>query len=260
MKKALKALAGRAVFAAGMHRHLLGDRGIIVAFHRVNDQTAGDALTVSCRSFARFCAFFKRHYEVLPLGEMVARIDRGESIGGSLAITFDDGYLDNYTVAAPILRHHALPATFFITSQFIGTQTVPCWDADVTPPPRWMSWDQVRALAAQGFTIGGHTRSHANLGEVAGDTARKEIRGGREEIEAELGTAIDLFAYPFGRPDALAEDNRDLVREAGFRCCVSCHGGTVTSRTDPFRLYRVPINDWFADPHQFGLETALSRT
>jgi len=259
VKRFLKSLAGRAVHLTGLHRKLLADTGVIVAFHRVDDRVAGDALSLSVDAFDRFCRFFKRYYDVISLSDFLTRLEGGIDVAGSLAITFDDGYLDNYENAAPILEKYALPATFFITSDFIETDTVAWWDAEISPPLPWMRWEHVRTLADSGFEIGGHTRTHANLGEISGDAAMKEISGGREVLEEKLGRPVDLFAYPYGRVDALAEENRDLVREAGFRCCVSCHGGTVTNRSNPFRLHRVPINGWFADPYQFGLEVVLSR-
>jgi peptidoglycan/xylan/chitin deacetylase (PgdA/CDA1 family) len=259
VKKLLKSLAGRGLHHSGLHRRALRETGVIVAFHRVDDRVAGDALSVGVDAFDRFCQFFRRHYDVISLGDLVTRLERGVDVAGSLAITFDDGYLDNYENAAPILRRLDLPATFFVTSDFIETETVAWWDAEISPPPPWMNWKQVRALADWGFEIGGHTRTHANLGEISGDAATKEIAGGRSILEKKLDRDVDLFAYPYGRVDAMAEENRDFVREAAFRCCVSCHGGLVTNRSDPFRLHRVPINGWFADPYQFGLEVVLSR-
>ncbi len=257
--KGLRGAAGRLLFAAGGHRPLLRETGTIVAFHRVNDRTAGDALSVSTAAFEAFCRFFRRHFDVIPLGELVGRLEERRPLAGCLSITFDDGYLDNYECAAPVLRALGLPATFFVVSQFIGTDAVAWWDAKLSPPPAWMSWEQVRELRRQGFEIGAHTRTHADLGVLVGDAARKEIAGGREELEAQLGGSVDLFAYPYGRPNAMAEENRALVREAGFRCCVSCHGGLVTPRSHPFRLPRVPVNGWFGGPGQLGLEVALGR-
>ena len=256
-KRRVKSLAGRALFDTRLHRALPGRPGTVVAFHRVNDETAGDAISFGVGDFERICRFFRRHFDVIPLGEMVTRLEQGRSLAGALSITFDDGYADNYECAAPILRDLGLPATFFVVSQFMGTDTVAWWDSGLEPAPRWMSWEQVRSLHRQGFEIGAHTRTHANLGEVAEDVALKEIMGGRGELEAELGAPVDLFAYPYGRRNAMAERSRDIVRQAGFRCCVSCHGGLVPSGTDPFWMQRVPINGWFRDPYQFGLETAL---
>ncbi len=259
LKRSIKSLAGRLLFETGLARRRLRRTGVVVAFHRVNDATAGDPLTVSVPDFERFCRFFRRHFEVVPLGEVVARCEAGRSLGGTLAITFDDGYLDNFLHAAPVLRSLGLPATFFVVSGFIGSEAVPAWDRELDPPPRWMTWDQVRALRREGHEIGAHTRSHPDLGRLLGPEALEEMAGSRRDIQKEIDAPVELFAYPFGGREHFAEANRPLVRQAGFRCCVSCYGGTNPDGADPFRLQRVPISSWFGTPWQFGLEVALDR-
>ncbi len=257
--RAWKRAAGSALFALGAQRALLRDTGVVVAFHRVNDRTAGDALSVGVADFARFCRFFRAHFDVIPLGALLTRLERGQPLAGCLAISFDDGYLDNYSCAAPVLQQLGLPATFFAVSSFLGSRTRAWWDAGIEPAPPWMSWAQLRELHAAGFEIGAHTHTHANLGEIRGKQAREEILRGKDELEQGLGAAVSNFAYPYGRANALSEENRALVRELGLRSCASCHGGLIRPDTEPFRLPRVPINGWFASAAQFGLEVALGR-
>jgi peptidoglycan/xylan/chitin deacetylase (PgdA/CDA1 family) len=191
------------------------------------------------------------------LRSLVDRLERGDTLDRHLAITFDDGYRDNFENAAPILERLSLPATFFIVSQWIGSDVVPWWDRELGVRHPWMTWDQARELRRRGFDIGAHTRTHANLGEVRGDVAREEIAGARRELERQFGEAVDLFAYPYGAKNQMTPENLELVRAAGFRCCCSCYGGLTTAGTDPFRLLRVPITPWYASPHQFGLELAF---
>lgn len=257
--RTLKGAAGSTLCALGAQRALLRETGVVVAFHRVNDRTAGDALSVGVAHFARLCRFFRRHFDVIPLGALLDRLEARQPLAGCLAISFDDGYLDNFSCAAPVLAELGLPATFFAVSSFLGTQTRAWWDAGIEPAPAWMSWAQLRELHAAGFEIGAHTRSHANLGVVAGAAAREEILAGRCELEQGLGARVSNFAYPYGRANAITEANRELVREAGLRSCASCHGGRVLAQTDPYHLPRVPINGWFASPGQFGLEVVLGR-
>lgn len=254
----LKSLAGDALSTFGLHSLLLGDRGVVVAFHRVSDAYR-DPLTCSVKDFESFCRFFKRRFTVVALGEMVSRLERGQSLSGMLAVTFDDGYRDNYESAAPILRSLGLPATFFVVSDFIESDIVPWWDRERDPPPKWMSWSQVRRLHEDGFAIGAHTRTHVDLGDVTGPQAETEISGSRQMIEARLGAPVELFAYPYGRAENLTESNRELVRASGFRCCASCFGGTNPRGTDSFRLRRIAIASWFETPGQFAFEVALRR-
>src|SRR6185295_5463959 len=70
----------------------------------------------------------------------------------------------------------------------------------------------------------------------------------------QLGEPVDLFAYPYGGRDNLAESNRDLARAAGFRCCCSCYGGVTGADADPFCLPRVPVSPWYGSPQMFGFE------
>src|ERR1043165_3838593 len=109
VRRTAEAVLGRGLVSFRLHRLCAGERGIVVAFHRVNDTIPEDGLTRSSRNFERFCRFFKANYDVVSLGDFVDRLERGASLNGALAITFDDGYLDNYEVAAPILRKLALP-------------------------------------------------------------------------------------------------------------------------------------------------------
>jgi peptidoglycan/xylan/chitin deacetylase (PgdA/CDA1 family) len=99
-----------------------GTRGrlSILIFHRVLAET--DPLfpgEPSAAQFDKLCAHLRARFEVLPLSEAVTRLQQGSLPAGALAITFDDGYADNLSIAAPILRKHHLPATLFIATGYL---------------------------------------------------------------------------------------------------------------------------------------------
>ena len=248
------------MFASPLDAVLLRKAAVVVAFHRIEDTDDSDSLSIGVEMFERYCRFFRRHFQVVPLRELVSALERREPVGRRLAITFDDGYLDNFENAAPVLERLSLPATFFVVSRFIGSTIVPWWDRARGVSHPWMTWDQVRSLHQRGFDIGAHTRTHVDLGTAIGRDARDEIVGSRHELEKQLAVPVDLFAYPYGRPNNLVEANRTLIREAGFRCCCSCFGGVVHQGADPFHVARVPISPWYTSPHQFGLEVALGKS
>jgi len=260
MKGPIKRLLGHTIFSSRLGTVLFRNSAVIVTFHRVQDTDVSEGLTVSIRSFERYCRFFARHFNVVPLRELVAKLERGDTPNCELAITFDDGYLDNFENAAPVLERYHLPATFFVVSQWIGTDVVPWWDRQAGVQHPWMTWDHVRSLRRRGFDIGAHTRTHADLGSVVDMEATEEIVGGRHELERQLGSPVELFAYPYGRRVNLADSNRRLVQGAGFRCCCSCFGGLIARGTDPFDLQRVPISERYESPVQFGVELALGRS
>jgi peptidoglycan/xylan/chitin deacetylase (PgdA/CDA1 family) len=249
-----KARLARPVFATGLHRLLLRGRGVIVAFHRVDDRVRGNPIGCGIDEFRAYLDFFQRHFRVVPLSALLDRVRDGRGPGRLLAITFDDGYLDNCRVAAPELRRRGLPACFFVTAGFIGTRTQPWWDVEYGARAEWMTWDDVRRLRDDGFEIGAHTLTHADLGRVEGEAAERELAEPREILRRELGAAPTLFSFPYGARHRMTEENRGRVKDAGYRCCLSGYGGTVARGDDPYHLRRAPIGLWHLSPHHLGFE------
>lgn len=257
--KRIKGAVGHAAGAAGVFARAFRSRMIIVAFHRIRDDMPEDGLTCGSTKFENFCEFFRRHFSVISLSEQVAGSRAGKDMGGTLSITLDDGYRDNYEVAAPILRKLGLPAAFFVTTGFVGTQTIAPWDRELSRQPGWMDWDQVRSLAAQGFEIGNHTDTHIDMGIADAHTVRAELAVSSRKLHEQLGQPMRLFAYPFGGPDNICGRSLELVREAGFDCCVSCLGGTNARRSSPFNLNRIAMGQGLVSPDQFGFDLLIGR-
>jgi peptidoglycan/xylan/chitin deacetylase (PgdA/CDA1 family) len=256
-RRRLKSWLGSGLYRTGAYRPLFRDRAVIVVFHRVTDALAPNPITCTTAEFSAYCDLFERYFDVVSIAELFRRMTAGESIARCLAITFDDGYRDNFTIAAPELKRRGLPACFFIATSFIGTRRVPWWDAEWGITPEWMSWDEVRTLHAGDFEIGGHTLNHVDLGRVNGEEARREITGCRIRLQEELGAPIPLFSYPYGRRHQITAANRALVKEAGFDCCMSAYGGSVRPADDRFDLLRSPISPWHASPMQLAFELAV---
>ena len=126
---------GAAGYALGLNRLLMRNRAVIAVFHRVDDRYSDTPITVTESEFKAYCDFFTAHFNVIPLTELMTRMGAGRPIGGTLAITFDDGYRDNHAFAAPELRRRGLPACFYIATGFIGTDRQPFWDAE-----NWMRY------------------------------------------------------------------------------------------------------------------------
>jgi peptidoglycan/xylan/chitin deacetylase (PgdA/CDA1 family) len=145
----------------------------------------------------------------------------GKEKPDSIAITFDDGWIDNYTCAAPLLRKLAIPATFFVVAA--------CADSGRMNSDHW------RELSAQGFTIGSHTRTHPDLTRVSDDAAREEIAGSKADIERALGMTVDFLAYPGG---AFNTRVAALAREAGYRAACSVLGPRDNNSSSLYWLYR----------------------
>jgi peptidoglycan/xylan/chitin deacetylase (PgdA/CDA1 family) len=95
---------------------------MILLYHRVNAD--GDPLfpAVPIKAFEAQMRYLARNFRVLSLADIVSGIQQGKAMEPlTIAITFDDGYQDNYTFAHPILRKYRLPASLFVATSFIGT-------------------------------------------------------------------------------------------------------------------------------------------
>ena len=239
MKAAVKRALMNAYLASGfspvrdgLYARFGVGRLTVLAYHQVKDP-ANDNSTVSPDAFREQMQYLKQHYRVVPLGEGVKAVSaRGQAVR-LVAITFDDGYLDNATVAAPILRSAGLPACFFVATDMIGSRRP--FPHDVLQRRRTqehMTWPQLQSLAREGFEIGSHTCSHVDLGAVSTLQAERELRASRQRLQRELGIPIRLFAFPYGhrrnmRPATIAAARRE------YEVCCSAYGGHNTAPVNP---------------------------
>jgi peptidoglycan/xylan/chitin deacetylase (PgdA/CDA1 family) len=170
------------------------------------------------------------------LGEVVAALAERRPLPARTAVlTFDDGFLDFFAAAAPVLLRLGLPAMVFLPTKWLGkTNAWPGQPAWVEPQPL-MSWEQVRELAAQGIGFGGHSVSHPSLTDIPGSEMECEVRDCGAEIAAATGRPCDFFCYPYGRW-------KDSVRTAvkrHYRGACSTVAAVVDANSDPFALPRV---------------------
>jgi len=257
MQRRLKDLLGRFFYGTGLYRLFFRKKALIVLFHRVDDALGENPISCTGDTFRAYCDFFRKYFRVVSLSELIRRLEDGGAIGGRLVVTFDDGYLDNFRIAAKELEKRGMTACFFLATDFVGSARVPSWDEERGIRSAWMGWEDVRALERRGFELGAHTMSHVDLGKSGGEEAAREIAGSKERLERELGREVTDFSYPFGGRNNLTEANRREVRRAGFGSCLSAFGGCVAPGTSPYHLARMPVSPWYLTPYQFGFEAML---
>jgi peptidoglycan/xylan/chitin deacetylase (PgdA/CDA1 family) len=101
----------------------------VLMYHRINDPDIDPwNISVSKEKFEEQIIWLKQHCHVLPLYQLISDWRNGHLKKHSVAITFDDGYIDNYTTAVPLLEKHSLPATFFICTDYLFQQKPFWWD------------------------------------------------------------------------------------------------------------------------------------
>ncbi len=163
--------------------------------------------------------------------------------GKTLVVTFDDGYLSNLTLAAPLLARLGVPGTLFVPSDYVGGGPMEWpgieqwrhgpYERELTP----LGWDQVAELADMGWEIGSHTCSHPRLTKLGDRELGRELRDSRAAIEAHLGAPCRTIAYPYGDID---ERVAAAARAAGYELGVALPI-RWTDESDPLRLPRVGV-------------------
>lgn len=119
-------------------------------------------------------------------------------------------------------------------------------------PTLMMSAHDVRRLYDAGMGIGAHTRSHPILTRLSAQAARDEINQGRADLEAIIGTVVNLFAYPNGKPGIdYSAEHVHMIEQTGFLAAVSTSWGSATCRSDRFQLPR--FTPWDMQPWRFSL-------
>jgi peptidoglycan/xylan/chitin deacetylase (PgdA/CDA1 family) len=178
---------------------------------------------------------------------------------GQLTLTFDDGYASWAGPVAEVLVERDLPALFFVCSGLVGLKGQQGRDFAVqrmlrTQELEFISLAQLRELAAhQQFEIGGHTKSHADLGPIRDRrSAQAEIAEGKDQLEEWLAEPVRWFAYPFGTPANVSPLARSVVEEAGMSAAFTL----VPGRWQPDRGDRYLIGRDGLDP---ALPFAVSR-
>jgi peptidoglycan/xylan/chitin deacetylase (PgdA/CDA1 family) len=205
----------------------------ILTYHRVNDDGDPFFPSVPTGVFERRMAYIARNFPVLAVEELVARIRLGGLPKNALAITFDDGYRDNLTHAAPILARYGLPATIFLATGFIGTAEVPWFDrlALAFKATRVLSfvapWGQVVSLAKQADRLQALEQMLKYLRLVPEDDFRRAFDGTLQV----LGVADRRSV---GKPMLAWDDVRALVN-MGFSIGAHTVNHPILSRLTPDR-------------------------
>lgn len=147
----------------------------VLIYHRVNDQIDPFFASVPTPAFDGHMAFVARAYRVLTIEELVDRARHGTLPRNALAITFDDGYRDNLTHAAPVLARHGLSATLFLATGFIGTGRAPwfdqlAWSLKTTPSSALPTpWGETLPLTTQAERVRALQRTLSYLKQVSDD-------------------------------------------------------------------------------------------
>ncbi len=198
----------------------------ILNYHKVDDYV--HPLSVSPEQFEQQMAYLAQEgYTAITPDQLMENFNYGRRLPTKpILITFDDGYLDNYVNAYPIMKKYGFTGIIFIITDLVSQDS------------RYMNWEQIQEMKNNGFLFGSHTLSHVPLTKVSDERLRRELVESRQLIKNHLGQYPKYFAYPTG---AYNRKVQKATREAGYVAAFTIRYGQAGINSDPYGLERIPV-------------------
>jgi len=212
----------------------------ILAYHSLDPARFKNKLAITPELFRRQMLWIQgQGFQSVDLEACASRNWTEGLLERQVAITFDDGYLDNYQHAFPVLREAGLKASFFVTPEEIGKTG-------------FMTWDMLREMAeVPGIEIGSHGLHHKTLTDIPESEAWTSLVASKRILEEKLGRPIKAVSYPCGSfNDKIVE----MARGAGYLYgCAASHVHDRRFVGNPFLLRRIKISESSSSALAFNL-------
>ena len=214
---------------------------VILQYHHVSE-TLPRVTSVTEQEFEQHMAYLKTHqFTVLPLDEIVNAVKNKTPLPEkTVAITFDDGYKNNFTAAAPILEKYGYPYTIFVNPKLIDENA-----------HYLMTWEELRKLASKGALIANHSARHDYLHhKLANESTadwlvrlEQDIVVSEQRIKQEIGHNYQYLAYPYGEFNQAIENLLVKLNFVGF----GQHSGAFGNLSELTRIPRFPASGRYAN-------------
>lgn len=201
----------------------------VLAYHSLDPKRFSNKLAISPGLFRKQMLWIKRNrFQTVGLAACAQSGWKEGFLERKAAITFDDGYRDNYECAFPVLKELGLAAVFFVTTEDIGKEG-------------FMTWDMLREMAAvPGTEIGSHTLEHKPLTEISEKDAWTSLVASKKILEEKLGREVRAVSYPCG---SFNEKIIEMARGAGYAYgCAASHVHDRKFLGNPYLLRRIKIS------------------
>lgn len=204
------------------------NRGVPVLYYHSVRESADNEVTISPEMLKTQLKYIKdQGYVTLTISELKEYLLNNSPIPKkSIVITFDDGYMDNYFNAFPILKNLNMVATIFcITSDLNGTY--------------YLSIDAINEMCHYGIDFQSHTVNHPKLDKMTYDEQLIELKESKKTLESITGKKVDCIAYPFGDFNA---DSIKAAKDSGYSLGFTTKIGFSDRDDNPLKLDRIYIS------------------
>lgn len=204
---------------------------------RISPQPEAPRLEVTVDFFAKTLDdLLRQRADFVGIGQVSERI-KSKNRRPFVCLTFDDGYLDTYTRAYPLLKERQIPFCVYMTRDFYQGTAKPHWNPEV----EMMNREQLVALASDPLcTIGVHTCSHPRLSQLPVDEQYRELAGCKDDLEQLLDCEVRHLAYPYGDYN---HNTVQLAWQLGFLTATTTSGRPIRSDSQMLELDRVTFSE-----------------
>ena len=215
--------------------------GPFLLYHKISDPPPDARIRggyTPTKRFARQMAFLKKRGTVFYTASEILEHFRnsGSFPPNGLAITFDDGWKDNYENAFPILRQLGIKATIFLIPSCIGEVSTKA-QSEGESGRAHLSVKEILELSQHNIEFGSHTVNHKLLHLISAEEVKFEVEESKKQIEEILSQPCRIFAYPGGH---FTESVRQMVIDAGYAAAFTTEYG-ATNNFDLYALQRTEI-------------------
>lgn len=203
----------------------------VLMYHMIGDEQGNAAIMTEANLRIQMNYLRDHGYHPITMQELYDYVTKGAPLPEKpVCITFDDGYLDSYTIIYPLMKEYGFPWTLFLITD------------DVGKPYNRMTWDQLKEMAnSHAVTIASHTLSHPKLHNLATRAEKeKEIVDANKALKYQLGIDNVWLAYPYGDYD---DEVIDICKKAGIKMAVTTDAGRVHVGSFPYDLKRAYIGN-----------------
>lgn len=198
----------------------------ILMYHSISAQDPGNSLLVPPEQFEAEVAFLKESgYNTITLGQAVEALKTGHIPEKPVILSFDDGYVDNYTDAFNILKKYDMIGTFFIIT-------------DNTDGGGYMSLDMLREMKEAGMDLQNHTAHHLDLSILSYDDQKESIKSGQDFLRDKIGVDSEFVCYPSGKYN---DNTIQVLKDLNMQGAVTTEFGTATANDGVYTLKRIRI-------------------
>lgn len=217
----------------------------ILTYHQIaplaDNGTAFRDLTVTPALFTRHMqALARLGYRGLSMRDLGPYLNGDAPADKVVGLTFDDGYVNVFEHARPVLNELGFTATSYVVPGQTAGNNIWDFKHGIAASPL-VNTDQMREWIRDGHEIGSHTMDHADLPTCSPEIARQQIRDSKTQLEDMLGTPINAFCYPYGR---LNDSHVEMARQSGYHNATTTHPGRVRTGQDLMRLPRLMMYAW----------------